>query len=142
MDELVSHPNFWGDLPTEYTRQDVLIDVLKSNGIVKIQVPGFSVFYMKPLEGYTDRHGVWQLMAILGGNRQGEGIAGVYLVNPSEIVSGTLRMLRNSDRYEIRSFTVHFGEGASTISAPKKSSIGKLLSKEIKSLAILDKKVF
>jgi hypothetical protein len=142
MDELVSHPNFWGELPENYTRQGDILGILKSGAVIKIQVPGFSAFYMKPVEGYTNRNGVWQLMALLAGNRQGDGVAGAYLVNPTEILKGKLDILRNSDRYKIRSMIVHYGETALTESTTKKVTLGQLLSKEIKSLAILDKKIF
>jgi hypothetical protein len=37
---------------------------------------------------------------------------------------------------------VHYGETALTESTTKKVTLGQLLSKEIKSLAILDKKIF
>ena len=45
---------------------------MESGGTVKIQVPGYVGFYMKPIEGYTDRNGAWQLMGLLAATRQGQ----------------------------------------------------------------------
>ena len=60
---------------------------------------------------------------------------------PDEIVAGKLDILRNSDRHKIRTMTVHYGAEASEVSETQRT-LGSILSREIKSLAILDKKIF
>ncbi|MDD2745527.1 MAG: hypothetical protein PHU93_03225 [Candidatus Gracilibacteria bacterium] len=139
LDLLVVHPNFWGALPSEYTQQKYIAGILRSGGSIKIQVPGYSEFYIKPIEFGDTRNGSYMLCGVLANTRQGGGVASAHLVDPDEVAAGKLNLLRNSDRHIVRTFVVHFAEAKSI--ASKGNTIKNLLNKEIPALAILDKKI-
>lgn len=141
LDLLAVHPTFWGELPTEYTKKANVAGALRSGGTIKIQVPGYQEFYIKPVEYGDTRNGNYLLCGVLANTRQNIGVAGTYLVEPDEIEAGKLHMLRNTDRYPIRKFIVHYGEKL-LVPEPKKRTLRSILSKEIPALAILDKKIF
>ena len=70
LDLLVIHPNFWGELPAEYTKQEHVAGILRSGGTVKLQVPGYTDFFIKPIEFGNVRNGNWMQCGILANTRQ------------------------------------------------------------------------
>ncbi len=57
LDLLVIHSNFWGELPLEYTKHADVAEVLRTGGVIRIQVPGYKDFFIKPIEYGDTRNG-------------------------------------------------------------------------------------
>ncbi len=70
MDLMISHPSFWGDLPENLTNKPHIAGIIRSGGTIKIQVPGFTDFFIKAVEYGTTRNGNWLLCGLLANNRQ------------------------------------------------------------------------
>jgi hypothetical protein len=140
--EIAFHPSFWNDAPNNPTRRENIANFLCNDSAVRLHVPGFKSFLVKSIETQKERNGSWLLCALKATNRQNEEMGWAYLVNPEEIMQGNLRVLRNSDRYVIREFKIHFPVTNSDEAGTKQANLGSMLTKEIKSLAFMDKKVF
>ncbi len=144
LDEHAIEAKFWGTFPSTLTPSQHIVGILHSGETIRLQVPGFLEFYIKPFQGETKRNGAWMLSGVSAINRQGETVAGAYLICPKEIQIGKVYLLRNSDRYPIRKFTAHYEDGISLETDEKSvhQNLKDILSRDIKSLAFLDKKVF
>ena len=144
LDEHAVEAKFWGEFPSILTPSKNVVGILHSGETIRLQVPGFLEFYIKPFPEGTQKNGAWILAGVSAINRQGETVAGAYLVCPEEIQMGKVHLLRNSDRYPIRKFTTHYEDGISLETDEKSvhQNLKDILSRDIKSLAFLDKKVF
>lgn len=157
LDEMVFHPNFWPEVPAEFSKRNYIGGILRSGGAVKLKVAGFTEFYIKSTDSDNTKNGNFILAGIRAMNRQGTEMGGAYLIDPDAVEAGKFDLLRNSDRHKIRSFDVQYPKDDAEKEKLKISqTLGKdiesldfldipvqnLLKKEIKSLEFLDREVF
>lgn len=75
LDLLVVHPTFWGELPADATPREEIARLLNHGGTVRLHVPGYAEFYVKPVEYGNTRNGNYLLCGLLANTRQGIGVA-------------------------------------------------------------------